>query len=120
MADIRHFLDLDKLDATTLRGILDKGRCDGMIACRVGADNHDDFGVRGILDLVGYGTRADSLEKRRYRRGMAKSRAVINIISSKSGTHQLLQKICFFVTTLGTTERSQCIRSVITTDIVKT
>ena len=90
----------DKLGALT-RGILDKGRCDGMIACRVGADNHDDFGVRGILDLVGYGTRADSLEKRRYRRGMAKSRAVINVVGTETGSDKFLEKVSLFIAALG-------------------
>ena len=49
------------------RSIFDKGRCDRMITCRIGTDNHDDFGVRGILNLIRYGARPDPLKKRCYR-----------------------------------------------------
>ena len=39
---------------TPAGSVLDKGRRDGVVARRVGADHHNHLGMRSIFDLVGY------------------------------------------------------------------
>ena len=79
-------------------------RRDRMVLGRVGADDHHDVGVLDLVECRGNRTGADALDQRRHRGGVAKARAVIDIVVAEAGADQLLEQIGLFVGALGRAE----------------
>src|SRR5205823_8258493 len=51
--------------------------------------------------LVRYRARADALQQRRDRRGMAQPRAMVDVVGAKAGAHELLEETRLLVRSLG-------------------
>ncbi len=90
-----------------LRRVLDVGCRHRMVHGRIGADHQDEFGIHGGGERRRYRTGIQALHQRRHRRGMAQTRAVIDIVGAEAGAHQLLEQIGLFVRALGRTEAGQ-------------
>jgi hypothetical protein len=63
--------------------------------------------VLHIVDLVGDRARAHAFEQGRHAAGMAQAGAVVHIVGTKTGAHQLLEQIGFFVAALGRAKTGQ-------------
>ena len=96
-------IDDDELGAA-LRRLLEEGRGDRMVLGRIGADDHHHVGMLDLVEGRGHGARADALDQRRHRRGMAEPRAVIDIVVAEARADQLLEQIGFFVGAFGRAE----------------
>ena len=82
--------------------LLEIGGCNGVVFCGVGP-NHD--GHISVFDLVKRGrhrARAHVFHQRRHRRGMAQTRAVIDVVMPKTLADQLLEQIRLFIGAFGT------------------
>ena len=74
---------------------------DRVVGGGVGANDKNQIRMLHIIDLIAHCARAHPLKKRRYARRMAQASAVVYVIAAKTGTHQLLKKIGFFVAAFG-------------------
>ena len=93
-------IGIDQLDAA-LRGVLHPGRRHRVIGGRIGADEEDHLGVLDVVHLVRHRARADALEQRRDRRGVAKARAMVDVVGAEAGAHQFLEEEGLFVGAFG-------------------
>ena len=66
-------------------------RRDGMVRRRIRTDQENNFSLGNIRDLIGDGARSHTFEQCRDGRGMAKTRAVVNVVSPETGSHQFLK-----------------------------
>ena len=82
--------DEDELGATLGR-VLDPGRGDGMIDHGIGADKQHHFRLQDIHHGIRYCARADALQQRSDARRMAQSCAVVDVVRSEAGAHELLE-----------------------------
>ncbi len=90
-----------------LRRVLHPGRRDRMVHRRVGADEEDHFGFHHVAHLVRYRAGVDALHERGDRRCVAETRAVVDIVRSEAGAHQLLEQIGLLVRALRRTEAGE-------------
>jgi len=97
---------VDQLGAA-LGGVLHPGRRHRVVRGRVGADQEDHLGVLDVVHLVRHRARADALEQRHHRRGMAKARAMVDVVLAEAGAHQLLEQVGLFVRALGRAEAGE-------------
>ncbi len=100
----------DQLGAVLGR-VLDPGRADRVIAGRVGADDEHDLRLDRVHDRVGDRARAQPFQQRRDAGGVAKPRAVVDVVGAESGTHELLEQVSLLVRTLGRAEASERLRA---------
>ena len=101
----------DQLRAALGR-LFEEGRSDGMVLGRVGADHDDDVGILALVEGRGDRRRADRLQQCGDRGGMAEPGAVIDVVGSESGAHQLLKEISLFVGALGGAKAGERLRAV--------
>ena len=94
-------------------GILHKRCRNRMVVGRVGTNDDDHLGIRNVLHLIRHRTRPNPLKQRRDRRRMTQASTVIDIIGTKSGTYQLLEKIGLFIATFCGPESCQRRRSIL-------
>ena len=106
-----HLLELESQGFTTIKGVLSDdaiNRAQAAILDRVekdtgkridaaSADDDDDVGMARLVEARRYRAGADGFQQRRHRRGMTKTRAVIDIVAAEARAHQLLEKIGFLV-----------------------
>ena len=78
-----------------------------MVHRRVGAGEQGDVGSADVAEDVGHRAGADRLNECRDRRGVAKTRAMIDIVGAQRGPHQFLEKIGFLVRALGRAEAGE-------------
>ena len=93
----------DQLGAV-LRRVLHPGGGHRMVDRRIGADHQHHLGVHHVAHLVGDRARADALEQRRHRGGMAQARAMVDVVGAETGAHQLLEQVGLFVRALRRAE----------------
>ena len=84
--------------------LLEVGRGDRVVLGRVGADHDDHVGVPRRGERRGHRARADVLEQRRDRGGVAEPRAVVDVVRAEAGADQLLDQIRLLVRALGRAE----------------
>ena len=96
--------------------LLHEGRRDRVILGRVGADDDDELGVLDRGEGRGHRARADAFDQPRHRRGVAESRAVIDVVGAEAGTDQLLEEIGLLVGALGRAEARQRLAAMLVAD----
>ena len=105
----------DELRAALGR-LLEEGGGDRMVLGRIGADDDDDVGILALVEGGGDRRRADRLEKRRNRGGVAQSRAVIDVVGAEAGAHEFLEEISLLVRGLGRAEAGERLRAIAIAD----
>ena len=90
-----------------LGGVLHPRRGDRMIHGGIGADHEDHFRMRHVADLVRDRAGVDAFHQRGHARRMAQARAVIDVVRSEAGAHQLLEQIRLFVRAFGGAETGE-------------
>ena len=90
--------------ATALGKLLEIGRRNRMVLQRVGANNDGDIRILDLIEGRSHSAGAYVFNQRRNRGCVAKPRAVIDVVVTKSLANELLEKISFLVRTLGRTE----------------
>ncbi len=78
-----------------------------MVVDRVGTNNQHAVGIFHCIERCGNRTRPDTLEQGRYRRGMTQPGTMIDIVGTKTSTHQFLEDIGLFITAFCRPESSQ-------------
>src|SRR5690606_31505275 len=74
-----------------LGGVLHPGRADRVVHGRVGADDHDHFGLDYILHRVRHSAGTDAFQQCDHGRCVAQAGAVVDVVAAETGTHQLLE-----------------------------
>ena len=92
--------------------LLEVGGSDRVIGLGVAADQHHQISLKRLHEGRGDRARADALDQRRNRAGMAQPRTVVDMVGAKAGAHQLLKQPRFFVGAFGATETGKCVRPV--------
>ena len=100
-------------------GVLDQGRGDRMIDRRIRADHEDHFRLGDVAHLVRHRAGVDAFHQRRDARGVAQTRAVIDVVRAEAGAHQLLEEIRLFVGALGGAEAGERSLAVRVPDLAK-
>ena len=90
-----------------LGGLLEVGRGDRVVLGRVGADHDDHVGVHRRGERRGDRARADVLQQRRDRGGVAQPRAVVDVVGAEAGADQLLEQVGLLVRALGRAEAGE-------------
>ena len=80
-----------------LRCLLEIGRCHRVVLGRPGTDHDDAVALQRRRERGRDRARTDALHQRRDGGGMAKARAMVDIVGAKSLPNQLLEEISFFV-----------------------
>ena len=106
----------DQLGAALGR-LLEEGRRDRMVLGRIGADHDDDVRVLALVKRRGDCSRADALQQRCDRRRVAKPRAMVDVVGSEAGSHQLLEQIGLFVRALRGAETGERLRAITVADL---
>src|SRR4029450_9187146 len=83
------------------------------------AADDDDVGVLCLVEGCRHRARGDAFKQRGDRRRMAKTRAVVDIVCAKSGTHEFLENISLLVRRLGGPKAGQGFRAVAVTDLLE-
>src|SRR5216110_3578737 len=81
----------------------------GMVRSRIGADQEYHLGVLHVVHLVRHRAGIDAFHQRRDRRGVAKARAMVDVVGAEAGAHQLLEEISLLVGAFSRPEAGQCI-----------
>ncbi len=92
--------------------VLDPRRGDRVIDHRIGADQQHDLGLRHVHHRVRHRAGADALEQRRDARRVAEPSAVIDVVGSEPGAHELLEEIRLLVRALRRAEARERARAV--------
>ena len=95
-----HYYEL----ATALGELFEIGRCNRVVLNRVRSDDDCNIGVLNLIECRRNSARANILDQRGYRTGMAKPRAVIDVVVKKALPNEFLEKICLFIGTFGRTK----------------
>src|SRR5262249_58125653 len=72
--------------------------------------------VLALVERGGHRAGADALHQRRHRRGVAQSRAVIDVVGAEADAHELLEEISLLVRTFGRAESRKRLRAVAVAD----
>jgi hypothetical protein len=96
--------------------LLEVGRGDRVVLGRIGADHDDHVGVPDRGERGGDRARADVLQERRHRAGVAKARAVVDVVRAEPGADQLLDEVGLLVRPLGRAEAGKRARAVAIAD----
>src|SRR5262249_35723175 len=83
------------------RRVLQEGRRDGVVLGRTRTDHDDAVALRGGRERRRDRPRIQALHQRRHRGGVAKARAVVDVVGAEALPDQLLEQIGFLVRTLG-------------------
>ena len=104
---------------TVLDRVLHPGGAHRVVHQRVGADQEDHFRMQHVAHRVGHGAGTDRFEQRSDRRSVAQAGAVVDVIGTEAGTHQLLEQIGLFVRALGRAETGQRVRALAVADLAQ-
>ena len=96
---------------SVLRGVLDPGRGDRMVDHRIGADQQHDVRLHHVHHRVGHGAGPDAFEQRGDARCMAQPRAVVDVVGSEAGAHELLEQVRFLVAAFRRAEARERVRT---------
>ena len=103
-----------------LGGLLEEGGGDRMVLGRIGADDDDHVGILHFVEGRRHRRGADAFEQGRDRRGMAKPRAVIDIVGAEADAHELLEQIRLFVRAFRRAEAGEALRALLLADFQET
>ena len=92
---------------TAFGGVFHPGCGHRMVGCGVGANHQDQPGVFDVVDLVAHRARPHALQQRCDAGGMTQTGAMVHVVAAKTGAHQLLEQVGFFVAAFGRAKTRQ-------------
>ena len=96
-----------------LHRIFDPGGRHRVVGAGVGANHHDQLGLGHIAHRVAHRPRAHPFEQCGHAGGVAQAGAVVDVVAAKTGAHQFLKQISFFIAALGRTKSGQTLGPVL-------
>ena len=96
-----------------LHRVFDPGGRHRVVGAGVGTNHHDQLGLGHIAHRVAHRARAHPFEQCGHAGGVAQAGAVVDVVAAKTGAHQFLKQISFFIAALGRTKTGQTLGPVL-------